>query len=127
MKRTAVLGITAFYLLLTTGMFVCIIHCAVDKLKGKPAMHMTSKAGNCKHDDNCDCCKKHANFVIKENLKPDAKLHLAQIFTLILPVKTVFFYPSGYSDQHHPVTCYGKAPPGWSGKHLSILFRSLMI
>jgi hypothetical protein len=85
MKKTAILGITAFYLLLTSGMLVCAAHCTTEKLLVKHGMQMAS-VNPCKHCNNCKksgCSKKHGNFVIKENLKPGYDIHFVQTFGFV--------------------------------------------
>jgi len=76
MKKAAVLSLTAFYLLLTTGMYVCLMHCSAEYLKAGSVTHMASMDASshsqktCTKDKNCDCCKNHGSYVVKENLKP---------------------------------------------------------
>ncbi|MDN5286463.1 MAG: hypothetical protein JWR38_2737 [Mucilaginibacter sp.] len=135
MKKAAILSIAAFYLLLTTGMFVCIIHCAGESFF-QPKMAMQAMNHNAHHDKqqkhpckdkDCDCCNKHGNYVIKENIKP-ALVDVQAPQVAVLPrqfnyVPVTVQYPAinVLSLQ------YGKAPPGVSGKALSIQLRSLQI
>lgn len=82
MKKAAILTIATFYLLLTTGMYVCILHCTAECfVQPKIAMHDDSDKAHegeehkpCKNKDACDCCKKHGTYAIKENIKPEANL-----------------------------------------------------
>jgi hypothetical protein len=126
MKKAAILSITAFYLLLTTGMFVCAVHCAAENLIAKPAMQMVNSNHHCNDKKDCDCCKKHANYIIKENLKPGLHLQFAQAAVLIPHIQiadfllnTPVFSNASWEDSN--------APPGKSGKEISIQFRSLLI
>ena|ERR1700754_4192406 len=134
MKKAAILSIAALYLLLTTGMFVCIIHCAGESIfQPKMAMQvMHHEDHHDKHlhnpkDKDCDCCKKHGNYVVKENIKPvtvDLQgPQLAAVAHLFNYTAIATAYPTLYT----PVLQYGKAPPGISGKFIAIKLRSLQI
>jgi ABC-type nickel/cobalt efflux system permease component RcnA len=134
MKRAAVLSIATFYLLLTTGMFVCLVHCTGQSLMGnKMAMQaMNHKAAHHHHkhnskSDDCDCCKKHGNYVIKENIKPagiDAQSPAMAIVTRpfqSIPAAAHYIVLNTFKLSS------GKAPPGLSGKAIAIQQRSLQI
>jgi hypothetical protein len=134
MKKAAILSIAAFYLLLTTGMFVCIIHCAGESVfQPKMAMQaMNHEDHHSKHqhnakDKDCDCCKKHGNYVIKENIKPaTVDLQVPQSAALIQQFKYTAVN-TGYPSVYTPALPYGKSPPGISGKLIAIKLRSLQI
>ncbi|MEZ2335060.1 hypothetical protein AB6735_05475 [Mucilaginibacter sp. RCC_168] len=134
MKRATVLSIAAFYLLLTTGMFVCLVHCTGQSLMGNQmamqAMNHGSSPHHHKHNsknDDCDCCKKHGNYVIKENIKPagvDVQASLVAIVTRpfqLIPAATQYLVLNSFK------LSLGKAPPGLSGKAIAIQQRSLQI
>lgn len=130
MKKAAILSITAFYLLLTTGTFVCMVHCAVEKLVSKTAMAM-AHGGPCKMKDrkgpkNCGCCKKHGSYVVKENIKPAFDLKPFEQAAVLYPViiNKLLLPPAVAS--YSPETNIN-APPGISGKAISIQFHSLQI
>ena len=130
MKKAAILSITAFYLLLTTGMFVCLMHCAAEGLVTKPAMHMAGAINHngkdCAAKKDCDCCKKHGNFVIKENIKPATDLQYVQSAILIHQFEITGFLFHATILQN-ALWAQGNAPPGRSGKVISIQNRSLLI
>jgi hypothetical protein len=130
MKKAAILSITAFYLLLTTGMFVCVVHCAAESLVTKPDMHMAKSMEHHGKDDACkkdsDCCKKHGNYIIKENIKPAIDVQYAQTAILIhhfeiaaFLLNTPAFRNTSWEESN--------APPGRSGKTISIQNCSLLI
>lgn len=135
MKKAAILSIAAFYLLLTTGMFVCLIHCAGESIfQPKMAMqamnHDDDHHGKHQHntkDKDCDCCKKHGNYVIKENIKPAAVDFQGPQLAIISPLFTYTATAACFSSASLPELKYGKAPPGLSGKFISIKLRSLQI
>jgi len=129
MKRAAVFSMAAFYLLLTTGMFVCIVHCAAESMVKKPAMameHSHQSKKQCSHGSDCGCCKQHGEYVVKENLKPGFDYQFSPTAVLI-----AFAVPEGLFTTKQQLTNYcwadTKAPPGKSGKALSIQLRSLQI
>ena len=131
MKRFLVLSLTSFYLLLTTGMFVCIVHCAGMHLFSHSKTHLANNNNGdpCKNKCNgndCSCCKKHDNFVIKENIKPAHYIH----FIVDLPLPTLQHHTyvvlnNCDNDEMQWPDCHG--PPAKSGKLISIIFHSLQI
>jgi hypothetical protein len=123
MKRIAVIGFTAFYLLLTTGMFVCTMHCSAESVMTKATMQM---AGN-KGEKGCDCCKKHGSFVIKENLKPDFTVQFGQQSISVIPSQYTINYQAIAPVINAEELVNGKAPPWKSGRSISIRFRSFLI
>ncbi len=86
-----------------------------------PGMHHT-------HDSkkDCDCCKKHANYLVKENLKPGFDVRFSQVCAWFTPLH--FAYIDLYKPDHYNVAWQdSNAPPPKSGKTLSIQYRSLLI
>jgi hypothetical protein len=134
MKRTAVLSIAAFYLLLTTGMYVCILHCTAEYfIHPKIAMHDDCDEAHegkehkpCKDKDSCDCCKKHGAYVIKENIKPAADFQYLQ-FAVTIDHPVIVNFIQVYPAATTLVWTNSHAPPWKSGKDISIQFRSLQI
>jgi hypothetical protein len=131
MKKAAILSITAFYLLLTTGMFVCIVHCAAETLVKSPdaamsmaAMHHHYKG--CASSKDCDCAKKHGSFVIKENIKPGSDLLFAQTAVILPHAELAKFLVSEVATANN-VWHYSNAPPWRSGRSIIIQHRSLLI
>jgi hypothetical protein len=132
MKKAAILSIAAFYLLLTTGMYVCILHCTVVYfVRPATAMHDKDCEAHkgkehtpCKN--GCDCCKKHGTYVIKENIKPASDFQPQQ-------VAVISSYPVGSNFiREYPTTAIlawqdNNAPPGSTGKSISIKLHSLQI
>jgi hypothetical protein len=135
MKRAAILSIAAFYLLLTTGMFVCMVHCTGQSLfhpkTAMQAMNHDEHQGNQhKHnakDKDCDCCKKHGNYVIKENIKPGTVALQSPQMAVVLREFNYIPLPDQSPALNTFTIRHGKAPPGLSGKAISIQLRSLQI
>ena len=124
MKKAVAFSMAAFYLLLTTGMFVCIVHCTAESLTVKSGM--ASSHNHCKKDKDCDCCKKHGSYVIRENIKPGSD------FRVLLPASSICYeqLPDLIYQQikQNNISCTNShAPPGKSGKVISIRFHSLQI
>jgi len=128
MKKAAILSITAFYLLLTTGMFVCIINCAANSLVNQQhAMQMNnSRHKKTMEGKMCSCCKHKPAYIIKENLKPAGYFLVSPFAALINPAALPQFNiaPSLYLSQ---VWINANAPPSKSGKAIIIQNRSLLI
>ena len=92
MKKFAALILASFYLLLTTGMFMCLVSCGSSQLMEVLASNVPSESHchnekenhsqergtePCNGDESCSCCKQHGTFIVKENIKPDN--HLATL------------------------------------------------
>lgn len=90
MKRKAAIGFAAFYLLLSSGIYVCMVSCGstwvIDLVTvlhsslHNPGQHATAYPEtnrDCKGGEDCPCCKKHGNYTVTENIKPlaDDQLH----------------------------------------------------
>ena len=134
MKRAAIIGMGAFYLLLTTWMFVCIVHCAAANLFKKPAMSMANARADkenlhkkhCADSKNCGCCKKHGEYTIKENIKPAFDYQFSPVAVLVNYTITPGYLLRKPIGNNFAWT-ERKAPPGKSGKEISIKFCSLQI
>jgi hypothetical protein len=133
MKKAAILSIATFYLLLTTGMFVCLIHCAGESFF-QPKMAMQGMNPETHHGQqhkhcgkNCDCCNKHGDYVIKENIKPSVlDVQISQV--AVLPRQFDYIFVAALYPALNVLSLqYGKAPPGLSGKAISIQLHSLQI
>ena len=130
MKRTAIFTLTAFYLLLTSGMFVCAVHCSLAKLVVQPEMQMAgtpSCSKPCCADKQHNCNKKHSNFTIKENVKPGYQLRFHLPLLTVQPAPLPCYTPNTFAVIYNNSYTKSKAPPGLYGKALSIQFRSLLI
>jgi hypothetical protein len=124
MKKVAVLSIAAFYLLLTTGMFVCMVHCGAEALIKPQEMQTVMSMQHGKKD--CDCCKKHNGFVVKENIKTGISLNFDQAPILIHHFEIADFLLSKPVYINH-TSNWSNAPPGYSGRAISIQNCSLLI
>ncbi|QQL50391.1 hypothetical protein [Mucilaginibacter ginkgonis] len=141
MRKAAILTLTAFYLLLSTGMYVCAMHCAAADVVSASAIkpvqegnkmgmadmeccHKTSKKPASKENKDCG---KHASFSVTENLKPvsesisfvpgEVSLFDSKIFDL---QKVTALIPDVQSTR-------GPAPPLISGRDYLIKIRTLLI
>lgn len=130
MKKAAVLSIAAFYLLLTTGMFVCLVHCAAENIIAAPEMVMTMPMNHhgmdCCKQSKKDCTKTHGSFVVKENIKPATEVHFTQTALPVPHLQLTAFVVAGPFTQ---VTLpqQTKAPPDRSGKAIIIQNHSFLI
>ncbi|SEN07976.1 hypothetical protein SAMN05192574_102390 [Mucilaginibacter gossypiicola] len=81
MKKTCALVLISFYLLLATGAYACLLHCATDYVAAQfenkqDTRHTDGDDGrNEKENDddcrsgNCTCCYHHGTYVVKEVAK----------------------------------------------------------
>lgn len=109
MKRIGALSFAAFYLMLTTGLFVCVLHCSGQSLfaqkesghtvacnstahEAKQAGSATSAAHgkSCDGDKNCNCCGGHGQYLIKENIKRTASVQLTAPSILLSLIQDAF-------------------------------------
>jgi len=130
MKKAAILSMAAFYLLLNTGMFVCIVHCSAETLAAKPAMHMANRGHaskmHCNNSKNCDCCKKHGSYVIKENIKPYFEWRFSPGVGMANNLITPASLLPAREISGIPWTNIN-APPGMTGKDIFLKIHSLRI
>ncbi|OOQ61982.1 hypothetical protein [Mucilaginibacter pedocola] len=147
MKRTAVIGFAAFYLMLTTGMFVCIVHCLardVFKVVANAAQHQSHSKPNmaiahlgkqqdhhkkepCTSGKDCKCCDQHGSYVVKENIKPSLDPVKFQL-TALKP--SSIYQLSVFQTNYHLATNLwtdSHAPPGPAGITYLIQIRTLLI
>lgn len=98
MKRTWAISFAAFYLLLSTGMYVCILHCAGEYFFKPEEIVVNNNSDNshnkvrpaehepCSKDKNCKCCKEHGEYNITENVQTGGSLWFSQIAILNIPL-----------------------------------------
>lgn len=139
MRNRAIIGIAAFYLLLSTGMFTCILGCGTQSVvklftfvpsqKHHNSDHQHDHEGKkeCKGTADCPCCKKHKNFRVKVNIKPDLQPEVPQVPLISYLQKIGSFQIdletlSGFNEKplRHP-------PPLQTSKGLFILYRTILI
>jgi hypothetical protein len=117
MRKIGAVSFAAFYLLLTTGVYVCLLHCTAERFLGTSVVmvdndddhdenheitalltqgHQNASAHHhekkpCKGGD-CDCCNKHGSYAIKENINVSTDFSLMAITVLVS-------VPNYYPDQ----------------------------
>lgn len=111
MKRKAAIGFAAFYLLLVTGGYACIVSCGSNHLMellasnassegyshdGKEKHSEAKSEKHCDGDEDCSCCKKHGNYAVKENIKPGNNFQVLEIPAIAINNGFLAF-PSIYS------------------------------
>ncbi|MEO7212008.1 MAG: hypothetical protein ABIX36_04360 [Mucilaginibacter sp.] len=98
---------TLFYLLLSTGAYACLLHCATDylatRLENRQEAQVTDKdqAHNEKEGDEdcrngeCNCCYHHGTYVVKENAKIGShfSFHPTDLGILLLQTESCLYIP----------------------------------
>lgn len=154
MKKISAISVAAFYLLLTTGLYVCILHCTADYFLGTHQNIAASQSTGNKHGDgesdhhqeksdhhgkksekddkecggdaNCSCCNQHGQYAIKENIQTSAKIHLA-VATLTLGQTSILTNANPSTEILDMTWPHGNAPPFSPKKPIYISNRSLLI
>lgn len=134
MKKFAAISMASFYLMLTTGMFVCILHCSAgyvlkpSKINSSQCSHSsrTHNGNACTQDKDCSCCKAHGEYVIKENLQPGGDVHFA---ATAIAIHFASLSLSANLPKTILATSWPKsnAPPGSLKEPRYISFRSILI
>ena len=134
MKRNAALVFAAFFLLISTGAYVCAFSCGsafvIDLFKtasSQPKQENNHHSKACKGDQDCPCCKKHGNYNVKENLRPSVDVQFPEILlTLVSIVHSDF--QRGYNYVFETTTwAKNHAPPTGSSMPIFIKIHSLLI
>lgn len=98
MKKIGALSFAAFYLMLTTGMFVCLLHCAMGTTftLEDQELHVETKAatiqGAMLSEADCACCEHHGEYGVKENVKTVATAGLKARYLLSAASQSIFSY-----------------------------------
>ncbi|MGV3706483.1 MAG: hypothetical protein ACO1NU_14005 [Arcticibacter sp.] len=141
MKKICAIGFAAFYLLLTTGMFVCMLHCtgeyvlqpqvSNDHHGEKSKSHDQGKAHSheeepCSKDKDCKCCDQHSQYAVSENIQTAGSPFFSALAVLSFP--TNFNELSISHKEVKPMDWpKGNAPPGLLKIPLYISNRTLLI
>jgi hypothetical protein len=151
MRKIGAISLAAFYLMLTTGMFVCLIHCGTEYLLAKTvnqtAQHDADNEGatpaghhhehdksethhhknSCGKGKDCSCCNRHGNYVIKENINSTLAFQLTALQAAVYPTPYQSLAP--IQGIHHEKNLWLNAtgPPILTNQPLYISYRSLLI
>ncbi len=138
MRKTCAISFAAFYLLLTTGMFVCIVHCAGEYLlkpqvnnshpseeakshnEAKPHSHQKEP---CSKDKDCKCCDQHGQYAISENIQTAGSPFFSALSILTFPTNfnELFISQKEVKPMDWPK---GNAPPVVLTEGLTMTLRS---
>ena len=143
MKKQAAIFMAAFYLLLTTGMYVCVVSCGSSHLRELLTANVSSEGHShdekpnhcreegekgCNSSEDCSCCKKHGDYTVKENIKPDSTFQLLEIPVIAESIGYLVFF----DDYSFEITTnewpksHAPPPPG-SSTPIFITLHSLLI
>lgn len=132
MKKIGALCFAAFYLMLTTGLFVCLLHCVMASgfSMEDMAVHQESKVvtGTVVLDKDCDCCEHHGEYTVKENAKTSTTAGLKtryiwsavsqQVYAYL--IKTASAVNTGEWTAHTSTAAFKKTPIYLSNRVLII-------
>lgn len=142
MRKPYAISFAAFYLLLTTGMYVCMLHCAgeyllqpkiskaeshhEEKSDGHESKSHTHEKEPCSKDKDCKCCDEHGRYAISENIQTAESPFFSAPAVLIasLSFDELFTPENEVRLINRPK---GKAPPGSIKTPLYISNRTLLI
>ena len=141
MKRAAILSLTAFYLLLSTGMYVCLMHCTTADVVSLSSVKTHQQSGKMAMSDMPCCekkaqkpvkktsngCDKHGSYLVKENLKPAAGFDLDPLVALLAQPSTTYSPTQILAIDPAKISPYGPSPPHPSGREYLIQIRTLLI
>ncbi|PAW95171.1 hypothetical protein CKK33_17365 [Mucilaginibacter sp. MD40] len=157
MRRFGAFTLAAFYLLLTTGMFVCLVHCGAEYFFGTPGHelvvhedgddddHDHDAAPSAGHDDehekeksqhhkkscgegkDCSCCNRHDNYVVKENTSGSLEFQSFAIQVILFPLPYQALPPMPGIYEAKVSWLNATGPPGAVRPPLFIKYRSLLI
>ena len=141
MKKAAVF-MAAFYLLLVTGMYACVVSCGsghikellvsnvfyADHIETELKAHCKAKSErNCDGEEGCPCCEKHGSYTVKENIKPDNNFELVEIAALHEAICHSFSFIAFSIEPPLNAWPNSHSPPPDISQPIYIKFRCLLI
>ena len=145
MRKFGAISFVTFYLTLTSGLFVCLIHCSAEYLFTNPKRELVRQGrynGNDCNSDNkgkhrqphqacgegkdCSCCKQHDTYLVKENVIVKAFQLCASEFSIsssFYQLNTLIWVDSEKDINWHQAT----GPPVFLKGRLFISNNSLLI
>ncbi|WP_394772411.1 hypothetical protein [Mucilaginibacter sp.] len=156
MRKLGAIGLAAFYLLLTTGMFVCLVHCSAEYLFAGSGNQLTAHDGHdddgdddhatsvdphqehhqgkehghkksCGEGSGCSCCNQHGSYVVKENVNEPLNHQLTVLQVAFFPISYQLLSPGIEIYQRKISWLNGTGPPRGPDQPLYISYRSILI
>lgn len=153
MRKIGAISLATFYLLLTTGVFACLLHCTEAYLftsaktsefqhadhdedsdhhneQEKSSSHKADHQGkkdDCGAGKDCNCCEKHGTYVVKENVNSSFEFGAIALTIALNPTSlNDFSFIPEFSNEL--VTWpHTTGPPAGSQPPIYIKIRSLLI
>ncbi|MBB2150629.1 hypothetical protein [Pedobacter gandavensis] len=134
MKKIGALSFATFYLMITTGMFVCLLHCSMGSMLtlGSQEVHVEAKSAPMQaavvSEADCACCEHHGEYAVKENVKTAATTGLKARYVLSAASQNAFSYlirslsveSTGDWTDHNSAPAFKKTPIYLSNRVLII-------
>lgn len=152
MRKFGAISLAAFYLLLTTGMFVCLVHCSAeyfflgsgqqlsvhdddgDDDHATPAGHHEQHKGkehdhkkSCGEGSGCSCCNQHGSYTVKENINQSLNHSVTGVLIAFYPLPYQLLPPSLEIYQRKVSWLNATGPPRGPDQPLYISYRSFLI
>lgn len=153
MRKLGAIGLASFYLLLTTGMFVCLVHCSAeyffagsgyqlsahDDDNGDddhtiPANHNGHHKGKehghkkpCGKGSGCSCCNQHGTYVVKENINGPLNHSLSAVPIVFYPIPYQLLAPDPEIYPRKVSWLNATGPPRVPDQPLYISHQSFLI
>lgn len=150
MRKVSALFLATFYLMLSTGAFACIVHCTSVLIIADQSKSVKKNADNCddekadahtragisnkhrhKKDDcrsgkNCNCCKKHGMYIVRENFDSCSENKLVHPLATLPPLVPFQYNLRNFqvSLPDHPTA---NSPPPINVIPIYLKVRSLLI
>ena len=134
MKKQCALFLTTFYLVLTTGLYACLAHCAIEFIGTKAGLihnvienskKSAKDDGPC--DDYCKCCYHHGVYVVQENYSTDDIFHFVHSKPVILAKETILVAYTPNIPHVEVKWPRATGPPNGLIAKLYISYRSILI
>jgi hypothetical protein len=156
MRKFGAISLATFYLLLTTGMFVCLVHCSAEYLfagsghqlsvhnddgddddhdhaiaaghhDGHPPGKGHDHKTSCGEGSGCSCCNQHGSYVVKENISEPLNHSLTGVLIAFYPIPYQLL-PAGLEIYQRQVSWLNATgPPRGPYQPLYISYRSFLI
>jgi hypothetical protein len=154
MRKFGAISLAAFYMLLTTGMFVCLVHCSAEYFFAGSGQQLSvhdddgddhdhaitadhhdehpkgkehDHKKSCGEGSGCSCCNQHGSYVVKENINEPINHSLNATLIAFYPIPYQFLPLNPEIYQREVSWLNATGPPRGPDQPLYISYRSFLI